>query len=303
VIAIIGILVALLLPAVQSARESARRVQCANKLRQLALGLHNFHFTYEKFPPGGITKLETCSSPTAPLVGGNTDAGPPWSVFLLPYLEQQNRYEQYDMEGSFAPTPLADETDNVDMQFKPNPAFECPSDPRNGSGEPNSNYYACMGGGDSSQQACEASCCPCRKVFTNGIFYNNSATPMGAIRDGTSNTAMIVETRYLMMKHERASLPPPQDENYFSWDSSLRPYPSGTHAFQSGLVALHEPMNIHDAASWCAANNGGSSYHPGGCHFAMADASVHFVADSIDMDVYFAIGTRSDGLPIGGFQP
>lgn len=82
VIAIIGILIALLRPAVQSAREPARRVQCANNLKQLALALHAYHASVGSFPPGAIVENNLS-----------------WNVFLLPYIEQQNLYDQFDFSS------------------------------------------------------------------------------------------------------------------------------------------------------------------------------------------------------------
>src|SRR5688500_207828 len=85
VIAIIGILVALLLPAVQAAREAARRMSCGNNLKQIALSLQNYHDTYKVFPPGGV--------------GSNNLANPnyaTWSIFILPFMEQQNLHSRYD---------------------------------------------------------------------------------------------------------------------------------------------------------------------------------------------------------------
>lgn len=86
VIAIIGILIALLLPAVQAAREAARRSACVNNLKQLAIGLHNFHDTNNEFPPGEITPGNCCG----------TQSRENWAILILPYIEQKNLYERYD---------------------------------------------------------------------------------------------------------------------------------------------------------------------------------------------------------------
>ncbi|GIW92533.1 MAG: hypothetical protein KatS3mg110_0574 [Pirellulaceae bacterium] len=86
VIAIIGILVSLLLPAVQAAREASRRMACSNNLKQLALAVHNYHDTYKVFPPGGITPGPCCSTPSAGT----------WTLFILPFLEQQTVADQYN---------------------------------------------------------------------------------------------------------------------------------------------------------------------------------------------------------------
>jgi type II secretory pathway pseudopilin PulG len=86
VIAIIGVLVALLLPAVQSAREAARRMSCVNNLRQTGIALHNHHDVFGTFPPGGVTNGPCCG----------TQSGPTWTIFILPYIEQQALFDRYD---------------------------------------------------------------------------------------------------------------------------------------------------------------------------------------------------------------
>src|SRR5438105_1538075 len=86
VIAIIAVLIGLLLPAVQKVREAANRMSCQNNLKQIGLALHNYHDTNSRFPPGGVTNGQCCSTPS----------GPTWTIYLLPYIEQDNLYKQYD---------------------------------------------------------------------------------------------------------------------------------------------------------------------------------------------------------------
>src|SRR5688500_18435425 len=92
VIAIIGILIALLLPAVQAAREAARRTQCQNNLKQLALGLHNYHDINNIFPVGHEWRGDLDGD--AVNADGGTGFG--WAYFLLPFIEQQARFEEFD---------------------------------------------------------------------------------------------------------------------------------------------------------------------------------------------------------------
>ena len=299
VIAIIGILIALLLPAVQAAREAARRLQCSNNLKQIGLALHNYHSAHKVFPPGGITKLTACL-----LVGNSAkDGGAPWTVFILPFLEAQNRYDQYNFKGSFADLYWTPTADNFKVQFQPNSAFQCPSDTNSASDVCNSNYFGCQGGGVQGP-LCQATT-PGRVFFNNGVFFNNSAVKIGHVSDGTSNVFMVGETRYCPIK------PGYPDGAYASWDSSLRVYPSDPSPAPQGLGAAWEGINSAAWNTWnparrftgdVASSTFGSG-HSGGANFAMADGSVHFVAETIDLTVYRGLGARDDGLPAGGWNP
>jgi len=112
VIAIIGILLALLLPAVQAARNSARRVSCSNNLRQIGIGLHGYHEAYGTFPPGGVERR------SARHPNGRQLA---WSVFLLPYIEQEPLFERLDLTKGF------DDPDNADAAATVISTYLCPS--------------------------------------------------------------------------------------------------------------------------------------------------------------------------------
>ena len=141
VIAIIGVLVALLLPAVQAAREAARRMQCSNNLKQLGLALHNYADSNKKFPPGGISYGHAWGAgPNDPLVLNRSGL-----VSLLPFAEQQNLYDRFDMRYAFcdylrncsAPVadggnPAVNVYNNALLCTTPLPMFTCPSD----SGDP-----------------------------------------------------------------------------------------------------------------------------------------------------------------------
>jgi len=120
VIAIIGILVALLLPAIQAAREAARRSQCQNQMRQLAVGLLNYESTKKSFPPGGITQGPCCGTPS----------GAGWTIFILPYIEQQALYDRYDFDEPNESTTDADKDGLANSFVRETnlPAYDCPTD-------------------------------------------------------------------------------------------------------------------------------------------------------------------------------
>ena len=300
VIAIIGILIALLLPAVQAAREAARRMQCSNNLKQIGLAMHNYHSTHSTFPPGGITKLPET---TCLLVGNRSrDGGAPWSVLILPYLEEKPRYDEYNFSGSFASLWWVQDPDNHAVQFRPNPKFQCPSDPNSAGDACNTNYFACQGGGPTP--LCSATVFPGRAFFHNGIFHNNSHVKIDHIEDGSSNVILVGETKY-------CPLPSGHSEGaYGSWDSALRVYNSDVYPFPMNLCATMEAINSADWGVWnpakvftghVAASTFGSQ-HTGGCNFALADGSVHFLAETMDITIYRGLGIRDDGIPAGGWS-
>lgn len=296
VIAIIGVLIGLLLPAVQSARESGRRTACLNNIKQLSLAMIAFEVAKKHFPPAATTNLTTCSSSTAPLVmTSSTYVGPPWTVLLLPYLEQQPQYDVYDIDGTFAWAPDAAWADNVSMQFLTrNSAFECPSFGTRPSGDTWSNYNACSGGGPAGKAICHAGCCECRTFFENGIVFNSSQIGFQHLVDGSSKTAILVETRNCLTKS--AAQGTSNHDKYQGWDSALRPSGGGNLSLPLLTAALSNPMNGTVAnGDWCHRINEGSSMHPGGCHIAMADGSVSFVNQDLAEPIYQAMGARDDG--------
>lgn len=272
VIAIIGILVGLLLPAVQSAREAARRMQCSNNLKQIGLALHNYESTHTKFPVG--SNLSNFISPL---------------VSVLPYLEQGNNYQQWDFSLSYTdPFNAEVAAQQIDTYLCPSMTLprQVPLAAARETGGPSS-YLLCEGTDDYMANA-------------DGIFgldwrlygYVNPNRRFADITDGTSNTFFAGETVY----------------NYkdYLWPASAgEPYAGtvryGTARWVVGYpkIALGTtllPFNVHTAA----AMGGFASMHAGGGgNFLFADGSVHFVSQNIDVIVYNAAATRAGGEVIG----
>ncbi len=181
VIAIIGILVALLLPAVQAARESARRMTCVNNLKQLGIANHNFYGAKRCFPTGADAK-QYPAQPATPYTFYR------WSALahLAPYLEESTAYKSLDLNTPLYGADLAITPRNAAGIAQLISVFLCPSDiglaPEVGFGP--TNYTACagsgMGGGTPTK--------------TDGIFYVNSATRIGDITAGSSKTACMSES-------------------------------------------------------------------------------------------------------------
>jgi prepilin-type N-terminal cleavage/methylation domain-containing protein len=309
VIAIIGILVALLLPAVQQAREAARRAKCVNNLKQQALGLHNFHDNYGRFPPAhNVSPWQNCTTYRCedPWGGLSPATGWPkegpfwsWTMRIAPYVEMANIWEQADMNQW--PWWLAS-PQGGDVVSPTCLTFACPSDSRGGL---QSNYpdgatihkvaltsYLGVNGRNQFQES----------GGQDGVLYVNSAVGIKNILDGTSNTLMIGER-------------PPSNNQVYGWqwagagddpffgttDVVLgvheRPLkPSATpDFFRKGV--LNDPADIHRYHFW--------SLHLGGGNWAYADASVHFIAYNVAqaqdtsanpvMNVLEKLATRSGG--------
>jgi len=316
VIAIIALLVSLTLPAVQMARESARRSMCMNNIRQLSLACQQYLTQNGAFPPGGVVRLATnlTTEQQCQLVATSATAGgPPWTVHILPFLDGQARYDSYDMNGAFARSFGETGATNRPRQFAFNASFVCPSDPNTASGpHGGTNYFACQGGGTDPGSPAQRACVTAgsRYIFHNGIFYANSAITPGHVRDGLSNVVLIGETRYAPAISRDPSISSgPRTYPGVGWDSALRWYQGGDYGMPIGLCATNQGINSypHDPTSesyWYGNHILGTfgSRHPGGAAFTMADGSTHFLSESIDLDLYRRLGQRNSKTPKGGFN-
>lgn len=306
VIAIIGILVALLLPAIQAAREAARRTQCSNNAKQIGLALHNYHDTHQAFPAGawnftaaGVTN-DSC---TAPATGRRA----PWTVLILPYMEYQALYELADLKSQFVCSNTEPPTSGPNREvWNTNvPTYQCPSFPTRAKNAPDNhgNYYGVMGGGPHAMGYCEGGNSG-RRFYNNGILYQNSATRIADVLDGTAQTFIVGETKYMLMHLGRS------DNHWLGWASTNR---GDNNAVTGVLAAGQVQINLfegHGNRYDTAFGSGGfpygqglhqrtfSSFHPGGCHFVLADASVRFVSENIDLSTYHYLCIRNDGQAI-----
>ena len=170
VIAIIGILIAMLLPAVQSVRESARRTVCQNRLKQIGLALQNYHSAHDEFPVGG-TSLDTSSNP------GETRIA--WSAFLLPFIEQNQTFQQLDFDENFDSAANADGAQTVIE------TYICPSSLRGS--ELSQGRGPCDYGGMHGERITGP------KNRFNGLMIYGEARSHRDIPDGSSNTIIVAE--------------------------------------------------------------------------------------------------------------
>jgi len=301
VIAIIAILVALLLPAVQQAREAARRTSCKNSMKQIGLALHNYHDTHNVFPPGGISNISNvptdfCSQPIGG-GGGISFSQAPWTVMILPFMEENARYDNMNFSAGFI--SMQDDVAygnanaaNRTEWLRPNSKYQCPSDPYSNETTGTNNYFGVQGG----ETAFCSNSDGVRVWMKDGMLYHNSNTRMRDVTDGTSNVFLLGETKYQSSSDVNVQ--------FYRWASSDWPRSAGQPAQVSAALF---PINSQPApkpggaASFNVMNRLFGSYHPGGCHFVMADGSVHFVSQNVDVTTYRTLAKRGDGLPVGGF--
>ncbi len=303
VIAIIGILVALLLPAVQAAREAARRSQCMNNLKQFGLGFHNYHSAQNKFPAGWVEDNRPTRADRLPNFL--------WGAILLPQLEEQALFDQLDFEKKSTHGTPGGVIENIDLIGTPLGIYRCPSDQAesgtqeiagNGSFTPFipalaiSNYVAsgtsCLvcnygqvpdtsDGGGSTLAYCRElpTNAPLKKMTKqNGALFRNSETSLKDITDGSSHSFLIGERR-----SGEVTLGNGNTYRYQSFWPTLPGPSSNQQACYAGLAiaatrfeqALSAPMiNGHPF--------GFASEHAGGVQVAYCDGSARFLTSDID---------------------
>ncbi|QDU64934.1 putative major pilin subunit [Planctomycetes bacterium Pan216] len=310
VIAIIGVLVALLLPAIQQAREAARRSQCANNFKQLGVALHNYHDAHGAFPPAVIT-TEDAGNVCNPNTGGRDASRAPWTVMLLPFMDEQQRYDRFNFEQPF---PYGMNTSgvghngigaaNIPQVLDPLAKFQCPSDPLSGN-TPRNNYFACMGGGPQPPTG-EDAAYPCANndaglqlavFFNNGTMFINSKVRLASLSDGSAKVFALGESVY---QNARSGFP----SAYNTWATGTHPGTGRWVMLSSTAAAVDSinsrPFNRGTTGNWVDQNRLFGSHHPGGCYFAMGDGSTHFVSETIDLQVYRQLAARDDNQPLGG---
>ena len=293
VIAIIAILIALLLPAVQAAREAARRTQCMNHFKQIGIAAHNYHSAQNKFPLGELY-MHSASMQFFP-PGTDQYYAKGWAVRILPYMEQVELSNLFSVEngifGIYGPN-------QIDLGLKRINTLQCPSDPQDelmGVGSNANTYtnhpngimfYKTNVGGvaDSVSPWEQGEIGGIPSVNGDGMMLNFNSVGIRDVFDGTSNTLMVGE----VTGGEPGSSRGHQWVHYNLFTTFNGINGDGTIP---GSGVFQRPPLLDDSFS---------SYHPGGCHFQIADGSAQFISEFIDADVLAALTTRAGGEPISG---
>ena len=335
VIAIIGILISMLLPAVQQVRAAARRVQCANKIRQIALAVHNYESAHSYFPQNEVGAGAADGS------GGFGRGNYSWLVPLLPNVEQNNLYNMFDLRinnGDGNGYRVSDTHPNAAAVSSSVPAFLCPSDTPNennevilGSANPASGNYVGNAGWPSYATGYTGERSSARQ---NGMialvhpsesvsWHGRGRIGFGQISDGSSNTALLSER--LIQPGNSADAIQDGDDRLRSLHILERNETLSEIVAQMASSHAHVFESAHIGRSWSSGNplvaptylhvqtpnslighyntsmeEGDfvvtpSSQHPGGVNLALADGSVHFVSNDVAPEVWWAIGGRDDG--------
>jgi prepilin-type N-terminal cleavage/methylation domain-containing protein/prepilin-type processing-associated H-X9-DG protein len=302
VIAIIAILVAVLLPAIQMAREAARRIQCTTNLRQIGLALINHESATGSFPPGGYATRD----------GGT---GFSWWVLILPYIEEDNLYDRLDTKSSTI--GFVGHEGNLHnravLQENDFPYMFCPSSPLPRfvlRGEVNqharivSPTYAGLAGATNHPSARDKQSGPRGipgRISAGGVLIRHDPVKILQIKDGTSKTAMVGEQ---------------SDWCRTALDNRADCRSDCSHGFCMGparddwdrdfniTTVIHgvndKQWTNFGVAGMCGPNRPIQSAHPGGAHILMTDGSVRLLDEQVNVEVWYNLVNRDDGneLPL-----
>lgn len=311
VIAIIAVLISLLLPAVQQAREAARRTQCKNNLKQIGLALHNYHDTHSRIPHGMLSGINDTDM-------GPDDEGWGFLVMILPFIEQGNLYQQLNPQGqpgvfeaywvaqgspaTGAPIPGGD----VIV-----PAYRCPSSglpdhvPQNWSvpGSPVGNLPTqrrqSIGYAVTDYKGAGGSC-----TGDNGMLHKLAEAPRGRkfgdVSDGLSNTVTVGESSYVQTNRTPGNgATPSRVEDWPTWVGGIGEDESMRFNGRTG-----SPINCGAGPSrmfFALDDDCAFSFHTGGAQFVFGDGSVHFLSENISDATWCRLNGMNDGQVVGQF--
>jgi type II secretory pathway pseudopilin PulG len=304
-ISIISLLIAMLLPAVQSAREAARRAQCSNNLKQFGLALHSYHDAFGTLPPGRIKSYDPrYSGPNPPCTSAIVDKS--IEVFVLGFIEQNAVYNAINQSLAIIGG------ENSTVHAVAISIFACPSDPACGSARDLNrgalttygvadparmvltSYAGMIGSLPVLAQPLPRTNCIVPSALVaqcNGVFNDSAPIRLASVTDGLSNTIFLAEKATTIM--QELSVVDPEYPAQHGW------YVTGN--WGDTLITALYPPNACDKVARVATTawtNSASSMHPGGLNVMIGDGSVRFIKDSIQSWPANAI----TGNPVGASQ-
>lgn len=323
VIAIIGILVGLLLPAVQSVREAARRTQCMNNARQLGIAVMNYESATKFLPPSRWGSSRTITNSNGAVTVNTHNAKTKdhsWLALVLPYIEQVNLADRYDAGNSaywwLASPTFNPQSSNYQAVQTQVPIFQCPSSPGSNRVDPYLVVNAAAGDYSSINEVKQdfytgalgmaANLVP-TQAARDGVLAKDVKNPLRDVLDGQSNTLMIGEAAGAPDVYIRRRMMSLDEFNTYTSDGGNKV----TNAITGRFVLV-------DGTGWADPDRGYSingsrpsgaaggprvmnyinasepySFHPGGCVFVRADGSTEYVNESIDAATFAAKVTRA----------
>jgi prepilin-type N-terminal cleavage/methylation domain-containing protein/prepilin-type processing-associated H-X9-DG protein len=285
VIAIISLLTGLLLPAVQGAREAARRTQCVNNLKQVGIAVHTYESTYRAFPPGYVSNFDANGNDTGPGWG--------WSALLLPQAEQKPLFDAINLG-----LPI-EESSNQTSRLTRTSVYLCPSDDQSPSwlavkrdaiGRPiqsicqvaSANYIGMYGTSDPG-------------IDGDGIFFRDSSIDISAVIDGTAQTIAAGERGHNL--GEATWVGSVTGAALFPVDNDGVGYPRVEGG--PGMILGHAGGNLGPGDPSAEVNQF-YSRHPGGVNFVFSDGHVSFLKTTLNAKTFRALATRAGGEVISG---
>lgn len=271
VIAIIGVLIGLLLPAVQQARAAARRISCDNNLKQLGLGLLNYESAHRRLPPGYVHKLGP--------QGNHSGFG--WGALVLPFVEQGALHRSIQFSN-----PIFDPSNQVARETSLH-LFLCPED------SVSKDNYVMMGSERYAMASYVASFGPPDLDETQekreGLFCRNYATRLAEAIDGLSNTLCCGERQNGPFR--RSGVHGPHFSYETTWIGAVREIEDSSD--DHGHMVLFQTG--HTPNSSFSDDRDVSAPHVGYSNFLFGDGSVRLIVESIDLSVYQALSTKAGG--------
>jgi len=288
VIAIIAILIGLLVPAVQKVREAAARIQCGNNLKQLGLACHSFHDANKWLPPSRVRNDYLT-----------------WAVLLMPYIEQDNVYRQFDVSKPYAGQSPAATANHVNIYYCPSqraPSVLSREAANDGPPGALADYAACGGNGNENGANATGVFVLGSSTISGGIVTSwKGSVKFTTIPDGTSNTFLIGERIVRYSTWNGGGQGTGEDRSVYTSTNAnnYRRYAGLSSNNELHILQIFDPDPIWNAQ--VINNRSFGSRHTGVCQFVMCDGRVVTLANSISADILTRLSMRADGQPVGDF--